>query len=99
MYIQRLDLFCRQNELTAKELVLLGRERRKRLEDLVEDHITQMELDGKIVQEYCYIRLGFVPTDVIRLKKVCFSKLNVEQIKSVEKYLEMKKMFMDRIKF
>jgi hypothetical protein len=35
--------------------------------------------------------LGFVPADVVRLKKeVKFSKLCAEQIKSVENFLESK---------
>jgi len=35
--------------------------------------------------------LGFVPADVVRLKKdAWFSKLNSEQITSVEKFLESK---------
>ena len=49
----------------------------------------QITLEGEIVQEYVYYLLGFVPEDVVRLKKdVCFSKLSDEQIKSVEKFLE-----------
>ena len=36
--------------------------------------------------------LGFVPADVVRLKKdAWFGKLNNEQITSVEKFLESKK--------
>jgi len=47
VYLRRLSLFCRQNGLTPEGLVTLGRESRKRLEDLVEDHITRMESEGK----------------------------------------------------
>ena len=44
------------------------------------------------IQEYTYYCLGFVPADVIRLKKeVWFSKLSNEQITSVDKFLESKK--------
>ena len=51
----------------------------------------QITLEGKIVQEYTYYLLGFVPADVVRLKKdAWFSKINNEQIKSVEKFLESK---------
>ncbi len=52
----------------------------------------QTTLEGEIIQEYCYYVLGFVPADVVSLKKeVKFSKLCDEQIKSVEKFLESKK--------
>jgi len=52
----------------------------------------QITLDGEIVQEYRYYVLGFVPADVVRLKKdAWFGKLNNEQITSVEKFLESKK--------
>jgi len=56
------------------------------------NHKTQQTtLDRKIIQEYTYYVLGFVPADVIRLKnETWFSKLNPEQIKSVEKHLESK---------
>lgn len=47
VYIRRLDLFCRQNDLTPKVFVDLGRKNRKRLEDLIEDHVTRMESEGK----------------------------------------------------
>jgi len=51
----------------------------------------QITLEGEIIQEYCYYVLGFVPADVVRLKKdVWFIKLGNEQIKSVEKYLDSK---------
>jgi len=56
------------------------------------NHITQqVTLKEEIVQEYCYYVLGFVPADVVRLKKdVWFSKINNEQTKSVEKFLKFK---------
>ena len=48
----------------------------------------QIDLEGEIVQEHCYFVLGFVPADVLRLKKdVWFKNLNIEQINSVGKYL------------
>ena len=51
--------------------------------------IQQITFEGEIIQEYCYYVLGFVPVDVVRLKKdVWFSKLNNEQITLVEKALE-----------
>jgi hypothetical protein len=34
---------------------------------------TQITLEGEIIQEYIYKVLGFVPADVIRLKKICGS--------------------------
>ena len=57
------------------------------------NHKTQQTtLECKIIQEYCYCVLGFVPADVVRLKnEVKFSKLCDEQIKSVENFLESKK--------
>ena len=52
----------------------------------------QITLKGEIVQEYTYYVLGFVPAEVVRLKKdVWFSKLGGEQIKSIEQFLESKK--------
>ena len=51
----------------------------------------QITLEGKIVKEYTYYLLGFVPADVVRLKNdPWFSKLNNEQIKSVEMFIESK---------
>ena len=50
---------------------------------------TQTTLKGEIIQEYVYYVLGFVPADVVRLKKdAWFSKLSNEQIAYVEKFLE-----------
>jgi len=51
----------------------------------------QTNLNEEIIQEYTYYVLGFVPADVVRLKKdVWFSKLSNEQITSVEKFFESK---------
>ena len=51
----------------------------------------QTTLRGEIIQEYTYYVLGFVPADVVRLKKdLWFSKLDDSQITSVEKFLEQK---------
>jgi len=56
----------------------------------------QTTLKGEIIQEFIYYVLGFVPADVVRLKKdVWFSQLSNEQIKSVEKFLESKKCAWD----
>jgi len=56
----------------------------------------QITLEGKIVKEYTYYLLGFVPADAVRLKKdVWFSKLSNEQIASVDKFLESKKCAWD----
>ncbi len=47
--------------------------------------ITQITLDREKIQEYTYYLLGFVPPDTIRLKKdAWFSKLDLEQMKSIE---------------
>ena len=45
--LRRLGLFCEQHELTPLELVNIGRRNRKELEDLIQDHITKMESEGK----------------------------------------------------
>ena len=51
----------------------------------------QTTLEGEIIQEYSYYCLGFVPADVVRLKKdIWFTKLGNEQITSVDKFLESK---------
>jgi len=56
----------------------------------------QITLEGEIVQEYIYYVLGFVPADVVRLKKdLWFSKLGNEQITSIEKFLKSKKRVLD----
>ena len=58
------------------------------------NHRTQQTtLKGEIIQEYGYYLLGFVPADVVRLKKdVWFGQLGDEQIESVENFLESQKM-------
>ena len=68
---------------------------RQLLHDLIRDmhnsnrQLLQVTLTGGVlVQEYRFYVLGFVPADVVRLKKdVWFSKLNSEQVSSVEKFL------------
>ena len=57
------------------------------------NHKTQQTtLNGERVQEYMYYVLGFVPSDVVRLKKdVWFNKLSNEQIQLVEKFFNSKK--------
>jgi len=61
------------------------------------DHKTfQTALKGETIQEYTYYVLGFVPADVVRLKKdAWFSKLSAEQITSVKEFLESKKCTWD----
>ena len=76
----------------------------KKLTDLIKtkhnsNHKTmQITLEEKIVEDYTYYLLGFVPADVVRLKKdAWFSKLSNEQIISVEQFLDHTKKF--RVKF
>ena len=71
---------------------------RQMLTDLIKtkhnsNHKTkQTTLQREIIQEYTYYVLGFVPADVVRLKKdVRFSKLSDEQMNSVEKFLDFRK--------
>jgi len=71
---------------------------RQQLTDLIKtkhnsNHKTkQITLEGQILREYIYKVLGFVPADVIRLKKEpWFSKLDNEQVKSAEEFLNQKK--------
>ena len=53
--------------------------------------IKQTTLKGEVIQEYVYYLMGFVPADIIQLKKeVWFSNLSSEQITSVEKFLTSK---------
>jgi hypothetical protein len=53
---------------------------------------SQITLEGKTVHEYVYNVLGFVPVDVIELKKdVWFTKLSTEQIKLAENFLESRR--------
>jgi integrase len=47
VYFRRLGLFCNQNNLSPKQLVMLGQQNRKQLEDLVQDHTTKMEMENK----------------------------------------------------
>ena len=47
VYFRRLGLFCNQNNTSPKQLITLGKENRKQLEDLVQDHITKMERENK----------------------------------------------------
>lgn len=50
--------------------------------------LRQVTLFGKNLPEYGYYVIGFVPADVVRLKKdVWFSKLSSERVDSVEQYL------------
>ena len=44
--IRRLRIFCEQNNTTAKQLTTLGKNDRKVLEDLLQDHVTRMEKHG-----------------------------------------------------
>jgi len=56
--------------------------------------IRQTTLEREIIQEYSYYVLGFVPAEVVRLKKgVWFSRLDSEQISSLENYLESSRCF------
>ena len=48
----------------------------------------QVTLSGEVLLEFRYYVIGFVPVDVVRLKKdVWFSRLNSEQVDSVEQFL------------
>ena len=48
----------------------------------------QISLKGEIIREYSYYVLGFVPADIVCLKKgVWFSKLDFEQIGRTRGYL------------
>jgi len=48
----------------------------------------QVTLSGEVLLEYRFYVIGFVPADVVRLKKdVWFSKLSSEQVDSVEQFL------------
>jgi len=50
--------------------------------------LRQVTLSGEILLECKFFVLGFVPTDVVRLKKdVWFSKLTSEQVDLVEQFL------------
>ena len=47
VHLRRLSLFCEQNGLTPKALIDLGIKKRRKLEDIVQDHITKMESEEK----------------------------------------------------
>jgi len=50
--------------------------------------LRQVTLSGEVLLEYKFYVIGFVPADVVRLKKdVWFSKLNSEQVDSVDQFL------------
>ena len=50
--------------------------------------LRQVNLSDEVLQEYKFYVLGFVPADVVRLKKdVWFQKLDAEQLASVEQFL------------
>ena len=51
--------------------------------------LRQVTLSGEVLPEYRFYVIGFVPADVVRLKKdVWFSKLDSERIASVDKFLK-----------
>lgn len=48
----------------------------------------QITLSGEVLPECRFYVIGFIPVDVVRLKKdVWFSELSPEQVDSVEQYL------------
>jgi hypothetical protein len=47
VYLRRLDLFCRQHTMTPHDLITIGSDNQKQLEDLLFDHITWMEDSDK----------------------------------------------------
>ena len=52
---------------------------------------TQITLQGKIVQEYSCKVLGFVPLNVLQLKReIWFTKLDISQIKFIEDFLDFR---------
>ena len=83
--------------LFSKRAFSLSGKFRQLLTDLIRDmhnsnrQLRQVTLTGGIlVQEYKFYVLGFVPADVVLLKKVVwFKKLDSEQITSVEKSLKL----------
>jgi hypothetical protein len=53
---------------------------------------TQITLEGQIIQGCTYYLVGFVPADVINLKKdMWFSKLDLEQTKTIQQFLYAEK--------
>ena len=94
MALKTLALFW----LFCKRAFSISGKFRQLLTDLIKTiHISnqktqQITLEGEFIQEYTCCLLGFVPADVVRLKKdVWYSKLSDEQIHSVEKILKLKK--------
>jgi hypothetical protein len=52
----------------------------------------QISLEGEVVQEYTYFVLGFVTADIVNLKNgIWFSRLSIEQTKSIENFIEKDK--------
>ena len=50
--------------------------------------LRQVTLSGEVLLGFKFCVIGFVPTDVVRLKKdVWFSKLNSEQVDLVNQFL------------
>jgi len=50
--------------------------------------LIQITLSGETLLEYKFYVIGFVPADVVRLKKdVWFRKLDSEQVNSIEQFL------------
>jgi hypothetical protein len=50
--------------------------------------LRQVTLSGEVLLEYKFYVIGFVPADVVRLKKdVWFRELNSEQVDLVEQFL------------
>lgn len=50
--------------------------------------LRQVTFSGEVLLEYKFYVIGFVPADVVRLRKdVWFSKLNSEQVDSVDQFL------------
>jgi hypothetical protein len=45
--LRRLSLFCEQNNITPMELVQLGKNKRKQLEDMIQDYISKLEDEEK----------------------------------------------------
>ena len=71
---------------------------RRKLSDLIRylhnsnKKLVQTTLKGEIIPEEPFCLLGFVPAEVILIKKdIWFTKLNTEQIDALNKYLEKKK--------
>jgi len=45
--LRRLSLFCEQNDTTTRQLALLGKNSRRSVEDLIQDHVSRMEREGR----------------------------------------------------